>query len=219
MPLYKQGHKTIYQIHIPRTGGRYVRDLLKRNGFTVDGWNFTERHKETGVEIPHLQYKYLKDLNLDCDLFSVIRNPIDRFKATMSNTSYFAEYEETKYFKRPDIFLNEITSYQDFIEKIEYRNTHLRCNSFINQTDFINDNTKLYKFENGFEDNFINWFNNNFNTNIVKKDIMTLLAVPLTKDRSMKNSFDNKITVELSSKILDYVNRYYEKDMELWERI
>ena len=48
---------------------------------------------------------------------------------------------------------------------------------------------------------------------------MTLLAVPLTKDRSMKNSFDNKITVELSSKILDYVNRYYEKDMELWERI
>ena len=74
MPLYKQGHKTIYQIHIPRTGGRYVRDLLKRNGFTVDGWNFTERHKETGVEIPHLQYKYLKDLNLDCDLFSVIRN-------------------------------------------------------------------------------------------------------------------------------------------------
>ena len=44
----------------------------------------------------------------------------------MSNTSYFAEYEETKYFKRPDIFLNEITSYQDFVEKIEHRNTYLK---------------------------------------------------------------------------------------------
>ena len=46
-----------------------------------------------------------------------------------------------------------------------------------------------------------------------------MLAPPLTKDRSMKNSFDNKIKVNLSKEITEYVNEYYKDDFKIWENI
>ena len=221
MPLFKKDNKNIFLIHIPRSGGRYIRDLLKRNKFEAEGWDFRDRHKEADIEIPHLHYSLFKELKLpdDSKYFAVIRNPIERFKATISHTSYFVEYEDTKYFKRPDLFLDEIKSYEDFVREVEYRNKFLSSNAFLKQKEFLHPNTSLWKFELGFDDLFIKWFNDKFDFDIVKKDILVMLAPPLTKDRSMKNSFDNKIKVNLSKEITEYVNEYYKDDFKIWENI
>ena len=221
MPLYKQGHKTIYQIHIPRTGGRYVRDLLKRNKFNVTGWDFTEKHVEAGVEIPHLHYDLFRRLTLpeDTHYFSVLRNPIERFKACCSHTSYFNPFWETKYWKNPNVFLNEMTSYESFVKTIEYRNELLQINAFSPQKIFLHPNTKLWKFEHGFAQAFCEWFSKTFDCNMVVKDILQMYAPPVSPSMKMEDSFDNKIQVQLTKEIEGYISKYYEDDFNLWNSI
>ncbi len=221
MPLYKLKAKSIYQIHIPRTGGRYVRDLLKRNKFKVTGWDFTEKHKEAGIEIPHLHYDLFRRLQLpeDTHYFSVIRNPIERFKACASHTSYFADYYRTNYYKNPNLWLSELTSYDVFKEKIEERNTFLKINAFYPQYKFLHPDTKLWKMENGFGSDFINWFNKNFDTEIEEKDVMQMWAPPLTIGKTMEDSFDNKIHLELSSEVKSFIENYYQDDFNIWYNI
>ena len=221
MPLYKQGHKTIYQIHIPRTGGRYVRDLLKRNKFNVTGWDFTEKHVEAGVEIPHLHYDLFRRLTLpeDTHYFSVLRNPIERFKACCSHTSYFNNFWETKYWKNPNVFLNEMTSYESFVKTIEYRNELLQINAFSPQKIFLHPKTHLWKFEHGFEKAFCEWFSKSFDCNIVVKDILQMYAPPFVSSKKMEDSFDNKIQIELGDKIVDYIREYYKDDFLIRDSI
>jgi hypothetical protein len=55
-------NQKIYFIHVPRTGGRFIRDSLIKNNYNVQLYFYNVFYK--GKEIPHLTYpEYEQFLN------------------------------------------------------------------------------------------------------------------------------------------------------------
>ena len=79
--LYSLGSKKIFHVHIPRTAGRYIKEIFLSNSYEVTFANYNYRFY--GIEIPHLHYPLYNCLEYveDSPQFAVVRNPFDRFKS------------------------------------------------------------------------------------------------------------------------------------------
>jgi hypothetical protein len=79
MLISKKNIKPLYFVHIPRTGGRYIRDLFENNNFLLNFYDFREYFMNK--EIPHLHYPlYSKFTNYgEIPQFTIVRNPLNRF--------------------------------------------------------------------------------------------------------------------------------------------
>ena len=183
----------VHFIHIPRTGGRFLRDSLLLNNYPITHIDFKKYFKEK--EVPHLtypeyeQYTYYKYT----EKFCIVRDPLDRFISMISDTWMLNEKKIDKMFKDQNYF-NEI------IDQICLQN---ESNWFVPQINFINYKTKIWKFEDKLDEKFINWLADNFNIKI------TIKANKL----QWVNSNTNKIT--LNNKQIGYIKDYYYKDYKI----
>jgi len=183
----------VHFIHIPRTGGRFLRDSLLLNNYPLNHIDFKKYFKEK--EVPHLtypeyeQYTYYKYT----EKFCIVRDPLDRFISMISDTWMLNEKKIDKMFKDQNYF-NEI------IDQICLQN---ESNWFVPQINFINYKTKIWKFEDKLDEKFINWLADNFNIKI------TIKANKL----QWVNSNTNKIT--LNNKQIGYIKDYYYKDYKI----
>jgi hypothetical protein len=98
MPIYKRGAQKIHFIHIPKTGGMTIRDMLERSGWH----NLYDKQKgdlflaDNKPYHGHMPYSYWKDWDAakDCDFeFAIVRNPITRMSSLveMHLRSFFLE--------------------------------------------------------------------------------------------------------------------------------
>ena len=107
MHFYKD-NLNFFFVHIPRTGGRYVKELLLSNQFKSD-FNCPGKVFYKNIEIMHLHESLLNDFNMykKSKKFSVVRNPLSRFiSATSIDLSY------NRYF---DWKLNTVDNVLDYI--------------------------------------------------------------------------------------------------------
>tara|TARA_R100001086_G_C11813393_1_gene252193 strand:+ start:54 stop:626 length:573 start_codon:yes stop_codon:yes gene_type:complete len=184
-------NKNIYFAHIPRTGGVFIRNSLVSSGHDVQNHNFNNHYD--GKSVPHLTYpKYLKYLNyLSLKKFSVVREPIDRFNSMIKKTWFFNEEKINRMFR----------TQEDFDQTINNEILNNTTNWFVPQVDFISHDTKLWKFENKFDNEFKNWMRDNFNINI-------------TKDGHLEVGYE-WTSFDLTNKQKDYIKNYYYKDYKL----
>lgn len=182
--------KNIYFVHIPRTGGRYVHDLLVHNQYTTDLISFKEYFNDK--EVPHLTYPdyeiYLNFLN--CKKFTIVRDPVNRFLSAVSDDAKLNE----------DTILKMLESQQTFDMYINNLIFHDSTNWYVPQTNFLNNNINIYKFEDGLSDNFYKW-------------LYETLDLKIHKPYNINNFTSNKI--ELSNKQKQYIKNYYYKDYKL----
>ena len=77
-------NKSIYFVHIPRTGGRYIKELIKFNNHICILGDYVQWNNK---EVSHLCFPdYEVFLNfLECQKFTVVRNPIDRFVSAINS--------------------------------------------------------------------------------------------------------------------------------------
>lgn len=74
----------LFYIHIPRTGGRFFKDMLRDNvevpKFELQVVNFYK-----GIQPFHLHYPLYNEYFgvEDMDHFTIVRNPFDRFKSAL----------------------------------------------------------------------------------------------------------------------------------------
>lgn len=183
-------NKNVYFVHVPRTGGRYITNLFKINKHEVslDAFNTKWKNKEIG----HLTYPdYEVYLNfLKCTKFAVIRDPITRFLSAINS----------------DVKLNKDTI-DTMLSSQENLNLYLNNlifndddNWYTPQINFLNYDVKIYKYENGLGDKFVEWINNNFN-----------LKLEIFDARSFSEVFE----INLTNKQKQYVENYYYKDFRL----
>ena len=187
----------LFHIHIPRTAGRFIRQLFRVNNYDIKHSDFNELYKE--IEVPHLHYplynEYLKVDNLPH--FTVVRNPFDRFK---SQIKALPEHLEETFFsiKNQDDFnkfLNEIVPEENPLS-----------NWFTPQDKFISDKTYIWKFENGFGDNFIKWLSDNFDIEI---------KIMVSKEDILKAEFDYEyIDMTIVDGYKKYIDEYYQNEYE-----
>lgn len=88
MPIFERGGQKIHFVHIPKTGGMSIREMLKSSG-----WINRYEDQKGELEVSpyslyhgHMPYSFWKDWDAakDCDFeFAVVRNPITRMSSLM----------------------------------------------------------------------------------------------------------------------------------------
>ena len=157
----------VYFIHIPRTGGRYIKTIFFYN------FNTKDEKEISPIESMHWHYplylKKQKEMNKDSKFFTVIRDPFERI---MSQLKLAIREDKT--------ILNKLKDRDFFINYIEdHRNIYsLNCNWFRPQVDFLSQETFLWHFSLGLGDQFFSWLKNNFGLFIKNKKIPDYDKVP-----------------------------------------
>lgn len=149
MFFYKE-NKKIFFVHIPRTGGRFIKSLFLSNKFKT-GFIYSIYK---GVENHHLHHILLKDFKEynHNSKFTVIRNPYERTRSILSII------KKNNFEKNLESLLNSLPN--------KSINNWLRP-----QCEFIGKNCKVWKYEKGLRKKFIDWLNDNFNLCLFYKKV------------------------------------------------
>lgn len=195
MATYKHtSGKRLHFIHIPRTGGRFIDKNLLVNGFkqehstqgTIEGSDIIHLHRELYEK--HLDVKGIPHI-------AIIRNPIDRFiSSSIFLKRMYGDIQEAM--EDPIMFSTMI---QNFPLPDEYTTpSWLRP-----QSDFLTQDTHVWKFEDGFYDEFDVWMSN-------------ILEIPF-KTRNIeykKLETDETDKLERTDKLVDNIRQFCKKDIE-----
>jgi len=157
----------VYFIHIPRTGGRYIKKIF------ISNFNVKYKKEISPIESMHWHYplylKKQKEMNKDSKFFTVIRDP---FEKIMSTLKFDISQDKN--------ILNKLKDRDFFINHIEdHRNIHSFHNNWYRpQVDFLSQETFLWHFSLGLGDQFFSWLKNNFGLFIKNKKIPDYDKVP-----------------------------------------
>lgn len=198
--LYCNGNKCLFHIHIPRNGGRFIREVFSKNSFNFYFASYDQKFQ--GIEIPHLHYPLYLNLERveESDHFAVVRNPFDRFKSSMQLMIRSSGYSEEIY---------EIMKDKDWLFSfldMEKNTNSYYTNQLRNQKEFISEKTKIWRFENGLGDDFINWLNQNFDLQLVQKEYNVNYHIGIAETLPIKKQIDPSVE--------ELIKEYYEEDYE-----
>ena len=191
--------KRFFFIHIPRTAGRFFeQNLLKVNNFVWDDKvNIDRQYKSiNGVELAHFHREYYEKY-LDVEgipHITIVRNPIDRF---ISCSIFLRKL----YGDDIDEMLEDEMYFYSMIQNYPLSQS---VNWFRSQLDFISDKTHIWKFENGFGDDFAKWVSHIVDMDIMIKADVQVDKLPTNESRKVKRS----------AKLIDNVRNLYRRDIE-----
>ena len=195
MPIYKHKHtgKRFLFVHIPRTAGRFLTENFKSNGFELEDsfiWESVD-----GIEPAHFHRElYQKYLNVDgIEHISIVRNPVDRFISTSIFLTRMYGDDIQEAMEDPMMFSSMIQNFP-LSEGVNW---------FRPQMDFISDETRLWKLEDGFGEDFEQWLGE-----VLEMEI-EIKKVPYKK---LTTDEDNKL--KKSAKLIDNITLLYKRDYE-----
>ena len=192
MPVYRQDKKRFHFIHIPRTAGRFVESVIEDNNFKLENDLSDEIE---GVERLHLHrdlYEKYLDIKGITNI-AIIRNPIDRF------------FSCSIFLKR--MYGNDIQEAMEdpIMFSMMLKNFPLTqaVNWFRPLSDFITEDTYIWKFENGFKDEFEEWISDVLNFPFTVRD------VPYEKLSTDETNKLNK-----SDRLIENIKQFWREDIE-----
>jgi hypothetical protein len=192
MPTYNCGKRFLF-VHIPRTAGRFLEENFKKNGFELEHdyiWNSVD-----GIELAHF-HRELYEKHLDVEgipHIAIIRNPINRFFSASSwlKRMYGEDIQEAM--EDPIMFSMMLNNFP-LTEAVNW---------YRPQVDFISDKTYLWRFEDGFKEEFSEWVSNILGVSFRTYD------VPYEK-----LSYDESNRLDRTDKLIDNIKFLYRKDIE-----
>ena len=200
MPTFKHSSgKRVFFAHIPRTAGRFVEANLSQNDFK---WNDAHLDNGKGImsivngfEVAHYHRDhYMKYLDVkDIPHFSIVRNPIDRF---ISASIYIKRFCGDK----AQEGVEDKNSFLYVLKSIPHRQS---LNWFRPQIDFLRSDTHIWKFEDGFGEDFVSWL-----SGIVGIDL------EFTDDVEYAVAPDEGNKLEKTPQLIDTLIHFYKQDIE-----
>ena len=196
--LLKKKKNKIFFVHIPRTGGRYITNLFIRNNFILTPFNDYGFYK--GIDERHLHHEYLKDFDIynKTKKLVIVRNPLDRFLSACS-------VDMNLNAKKHKFKLNSVKNVIDYI-KFQQDRYSFYINWFRPQYEFVFKNSYIWKYEDEFKDNFINFINKKFNINLIVDD----------KIPNWKVNYDYCPKIKTNKAIEQAVKIVYKKDYKMF---
>ena len=127
MPIFHlEGTEVVvFYAHVPKTGGTYIEDLFRENGYRVHLWK--GRPHEIGLSTPPQHYhralfENLVSFDTFAGSFLTVRNPIDRFLSEYRNqlqrgltVQEWATYVERNIGNNPSMHHNHLRPQVDFL--------------------------------------------------------------------------------------------------------
>ena len=207
MPTFKHKPtgKRFFFAHIPRTAGRFIEYnfvLVEKNECM---WDPDEQLKFDnglgimsvvhGAEVAHYHKEYYEKY-LDVEgipHFSIIRNPIDRF---ISGSMYI----KRKYGDDIQELMEDEMYFYSMLDNMPVQES---VNWYRPMVDFMTEKTNIWRFEDGFGDDFVSWL-----SGIIGIDLEFEHDVyyPKAKDESNK--------LEKTPKLIHNLKHLYRKDIE-----
>ncbi len=190
-------------VHIPRTGGRFIEVNLEKNGWEMEPIDY--------FGIPHYQHSFIDDCEIahfhrelyekHCDIegipqIAVIRNPINRFisASTYLFTYYGKEIQE------------KMEDYDEFVSIIENFHNNLDVETLSwwrPQLEFLNDDTHLWKFEDGLGDSFGKWMSEKLE-----------VSFEIDLSVSYSNNKYEDLKLDKSDKLVQNIRKFCSEDIE-----
>ena len=200
MPTFKHSSgKRVFFAHIPRTAGRFVEANLSKNDFKWDDAHLDNGKGimsiVNGFEVAHYHRDhYMKYLDTkDIPHFSIVRNPIDRF---ISASIYIKRFCGDK----AQEGVEDKNSFLYVLKSIPHRQS---LNWFRPQIDFLRSDTHIWKFEDGFGEDFVSWL-----SGIVGIDL------EFTDDVEYAVAPDEGNKLEKTPQLIDTLIHFYKQDIE-----
>ena len=200
MPTFKHSSgKRVFFAHIPRTAGRFIEANLSQNDFKWDDAHLDNGKGimsiVNGFEIAHYHRDhYMKYLDIkDIPHFSIVRNPIDRF---ISASIYIKRFCGDK----AQQGVEDKNSFLYVLKSIPHRQS---INWYRPQIDFLRSDTHVWKFEDGFGDDFVSWL-----SGIVGIDL------EFTDDVEYAIAPDEGNKLEKTPQLIDTLRHFYRQDIE-----
>jgi len=192
MPVYRQDKKRFHFIHIPRTAGRFVESVIEDNNFKLENDLSDEIE---GVERLHLHrdlYEKYLDIKGITNI-TIIRNPIDRFFSCsiFLKRMYGDDIQEAM--EDPIMFSMMLKNFP----------LTQAVNWFRPLSDFITEDTYIWKFENGFKNDFEEWISDVLNFPFIVRD------VPYKKLSTDETNKLNK-----SDRLIENIKQFWREDIE-----
>jgi len=185
-------------LHIPRTGGRFLSYIFNKNYYCTH-YNFYNKFKD--CEVVHLNI-----FESNCffasskmfETFTVVRNPLDKF---ISCLTHFNKLNKNLI---KHMFENE-KNFNNIVNKLREDKTN--NNWFEPQINFIEHDTKIWKFEDGFDKKFNKWMLNNLN-----------IKMEELQDDELKNAkfpgYPSR-KINLNNREKQYIKNYYFLDYKI----
>ena len=192
-------------LHIPHTGGRFVSATINKNHNCV---HHSFMREVEGIEIEHLNIFQSNSLYASSKMFktfTIVRNPIDRFIGCLRHCNR-VNSKSIQY-----MFENE-TNFFNTVYKLRKAKTD---NWFEPQINFIEHDTKFWKFENGFKKEFEEWLINNFDLELpkIKKGEIEQNEVLNFLEKS-KSNYKHEVILNETQK--QYIKNYYFLDCKIF---
>lgn len=180
----------LFYIHIPRTAGRFFKEMLPAK---IEVPKFGEYYK--GIERLHLHYPLYNECFgvKDMEHFTIVRNPFDRFKSALKGPLETTSYD---YF-----FKNGFDGAMELLSEANYD----KGNWFRPQHEFVSETTHVWRFEEGFGDNFIKWVLDKFNVKLNRVQ------------RTLFADYDYIQVPDSVNKYKSCVEEYYKKDFDRFD--
>lgn len=211
MPIARVRNKILHFIHIPKTGGSYVTSYLRAIGQValhsrtpVSCANTTPQHMDIATS------KILLPLGFVDHRFAVIRDPLDRILSEFRyRFTRAAQPEQSANGHKPEnAVLVELDWGQTFFGTFEewvdlvfemYQADPTVCDNHIRpQSDFVDAETKLFRFENGI-DTVLDWIDSTTGT----------LRRPFCIDQNESQRLQVNIPNHTRDKIIDFYRSDY----------
>ena len=200
MPTFKHSSgKRIFFAHIPRTAGRFVEANLSKNDFKWDDVHLDNGKGimsiVNGFEVAHYHRDhYMKYLDVkDIPHFSIVRNPIDRF---ISASIYIKRFCGDK----AQEGVEDKNSFLYVLKSIPYRQS---INWYRPQIDFLRSDTHIWKFEDGFGEDFVSWLSGIVGIDLEFTDEVQYAVAP-----------DEGNKLEKTPQLIDTLTHFYKQDIE-----
>ena len=200
MPTFKHSSgKRVFFAHIPRTAGRFVEANLSQNDFKWDDVHLDNGKGimsiVNGFEVAHYHRDhYMKYLDVkDIPHFSIVRNPIDRF---ISASIYIKRFCGDK----AQEGVEDKNSFLYVLKSIPYRQS---INWYRPQIDFLRSDTHIWKFEDGFGEDFVSWLSGIVGIDLEFTDDVEYAVAPYEGNK-----------LEKTPQLIDTLIHFYKQDIE-----
>ncbi|WND03198.1 sulfotransferase family 2 domain-containing protein [Temperatibacter marinus] len=199
MPVLRNKEKSILYIHTPKTGGAYIEDFFKANGFKMTYWTSII----DPIERCTAQHYHMKILNQLFDfskfnfIFMTVRNPISRLVS------------EYNWLIKKRKILSPSISFEEFLKKTleDYnKNPYLYDNHIRPQTEFAKKGVTVFKQENQFDEKWA-------------ERLETLIGIEFKTKEVVKTQnspdFHKKLTLgDVDPAVVKAVNDFYHLDFK-----
>ena len=189
-------HKKVFFTHIPRTGGRFILYNLKKNGYLNYG-SFCDYDWVWGQECCHwtrttYESLFKEDLKETMPHFGIVRDPLERY---LSMKSYEIYPDDWSFFRVP------------------------AAQWYRPMVDYVRDDTQIWKFEDGFGDEFQEWMRvllDDKEFTLYDPPLYLKEGKPYSKHSMLEYKHPDYKKIEKTDEIEEYVKTKYADDLTRW---